>query len=309
MKLAQVLNQFSWFFIILGQSCHYLGPDFELVKTANPLYVSVKYIIPIISIFVTIIDACVGSFYVICCTKYASTHYLIYGLYLATLLLTMGIVTTSSIFLWNRFTKLYTQLRNVEQLTKKRYSMDFQGFRKEFVHKLCTITISYTITFVVTSYIIPGTQNDYLVNMSLFVPNLFTTFTSFYTLFYVDLLKYLMIFFVRHLERQTTNMQCNDIGNLRKEIIFYKQLHFKLWEVTQTINCLFGWFLVTLFLGSFMYCVYSLYFAFLFIMRTDPTFQYIRNYLIIFSNLLYRTRVCLWVCLCVCACLLLIHLI
>lgn len=218
-------------------------------------------------------------------------------------LLTMFVAIGQSIFLSPRLTELFLQIRTIDQLGNCKLSIDLVALSRSLFYRLLLTSGAYLMAIVLTILLKQLTWSNVVMFTSLFILRALTVLVVFHMLFYIDLFDSIISAFVKYVdERATTyltattnaatsvsavsiiNFRDADIRDLMNEFNFIKFMHLHLWEISQTINSLFGWSLVVMCFQYFLYAVYCMYLSLILMISPYSTIaEILRNSSVRFS--------------------------
>lgn len=188
------------------------------------------------------------------------------GLLLVILLSTVLVAVSQAIFLAPYHADLFAQIILIERLAQQKLKIDTKAIRRKFQRRLFIIII-YILPFTYSFIAKSPSWNNLLVIGSIFIMRIFSLIPLFHILFYIDLFDHMFRSFIRYVDffvltvRKKTDFCIRDVNQIIYELIYYKQLHFTLWEMSQIINKLFGWVVIILYTQYFVYTIANAYFA------------------------------------------------
>lgn len=190
----------------------------------------------------------------------------IYGLFILTMFMTCTLVLQKSPIFGNNSKILWMYFLNVEQLCmqKLQMTMSFTHFNQSYIRKLWK-SIGMFLVVLVIKFIFRINKINKVREVATLLLVFSTYITNFHILFYVSLLAYM----IKLLNRNTVQLYYDTIRHVNNEnerdkiltVAFknYKQIHFKLWEISQLIGDQFGLILVSLFLQNINNTVQPIY--------------------------------------------------
>lgn len=290
MKLVQFLSRYAKWFHIFGQSSYSYFDGFLIENGCRGLRYRIWNFLPsvlllVMSTFFTVVT------YVLLIDfgYYNNLGYPVIVMNASTQLLTIFVAVGQSILLSPYFAQLFSQIRVVDQMEHRKFSIDLPAFRYSLLKRFILTCTAYftglTVTFIIKSV----TWSNVAVFMSLFTLRSLTVLIVFHMVFYIDLFECIIRAFVQYVEQQATttittaaisivNVHDGDIQHLMSEFHFIKFMHLHMWEISQTINNLFGWTLIVICLQYFLYAIYCVYFSLiLMISSTSSAAEILRN--------------------------------
>lgn len=271
MKLVQFLSGYVKWFHIMGQSSYSYSDGF-VVANRDSQYRILNYAPSVVLLIVTTLLTSVTYILMIDYSTYNRLGYPVVAMNASTQLLTMAVAVGQSIFHSSYFVELLSQIRVVDQMEQQKLVIDLPSFRRSLLKRFILTCTSYLFALLLTFIIKPVTLGNAVVFMCLFLLRSFTVLILFHMLFYIDLFDCIIRAYVQYVDKQATaittaaavpllNIRDGDIRNLMSEFSFIKFMHLHLWEISQTINNLFGWPLVVICLQYFLYAIYCVYFS------------------------------------------------
>lgn len=290
MKLVQFLSRYAKWFHIFGQSSYSYFDGFLIENGCRGLRYRIWNFLPsimllVLSTFFTVVT------YVLLLDfgYYNNLGYPVVALNASTQLLTIFVAVGQSIFLSPHCAQLFAQIRVVDQMEHRKFSIDLPAFRCSLLKRFILTGSAYLLALTVTFIIKSVSWSNVAVFMSLFILRSLTVLIIFHMVFYIDLFECIIRAFVQYVEQQATttittsavsivNVQDGDIRHLMSEFHFIKFMHLHMWEISQTINNLFGWTLIVICLQYFSYAIYCVYFSLiLMISSTSNAAEILRN--------------------------------
>lgn len=154
-------------------------------------------------------------------------------------------------------------------LTKMRYRIPYQSFRKQYFWKILINFIGlsqYSSLFILRCFLFycltpTGLQIRFFHCMRVL--------TILHIIFYIDLvcfhLSHLNMIVLRDIDHfKHINIKEKVTTGIwkRNKIKCYKHVHFHLWKMTQRLNVSFGWIIIAILLQIFVDCIYSAFWLF-----------------------------------------------
>lgn len=164
--------------------------------------------------------------------------------------------------------KLYKMIKDLQHTAVFKYKMDFRRFHMEFSQCVNTF-IGLWLFNVVTVFIAHfKSPRDFAVVACDSIAFIFSFVLILHLRFYVLMFKSLIKSYIDYIERKVTNDMPKTLHQLRNEIHFIKINHFKLYEISKTLNAAFGWIFVVIFIEEFIEITVRMYWIFV---RTECT--------------------------------------
>lgn len=270
MMFGRGLNKFIKLFYICGLSCY---PSFDGFLTGWTKKDRVVRYIPIGGLILLAVITSIRAYVhllAISRPNYRANKYTILG-YVSAPIVTMLIYAIQVIFLSPYFARICLQINNFERMSQKMFLIDPMEFRRHFMRRACIMLIAVALTIL--PWVLRG-WSHMVMTFGTMTLRVFVFLAFIHAYFYVDILDYLLKCFVRHVDIQAsavgvpTNVQKINIRNraaldLKAKITQWKLLHFELWEISESINNLFGWTTVAIFLHNFLFTINYMYIMFL----------------------------------------------
>lgn len=289
MKFAQALRSFTKWFHLLGQSCYSSVDTFSPTSNGNH-NVYAANVMPSIVLLVLMVSTAFGLCSLI---LYFSTNtfldYLIIFLCVASMVITVSTAVSQSITLRPQFLQLFQQINAIELLTRSRFTINFSAFRCYYLRQILAVFVACVAAGATGSYIfMPRRFNDFMVAFTVMLLRFVTLITMFHLLFYICLFHCFVRAFARYVEIQanastaTTPTQSTNVLAIKKRVLnprntiielnYFKLIHFNLWEISDTMNRVFGWTFTAVLFQLSMYSIYMVYFTFVALL--SPKFEY-----------------------------------
>lgn len=279
LTVSEILYQFSSVFTILGQ-CSYPAERSAVTKKHTT---RVKYLrrITVILIMLAIFFVTKNTFKYIYYTQYyRETDNLLYSMMMMFLLISNVCVLQSVHHGSSLYATLYKQILTLEQMTRSKYLMCFQHFRRIYFFQIFMVVGSHLFAGFINFIYVPGTFMADLININVLILSILTTIPTFHVVFYINIMQHMQRCFTKYLASHGYTLNEDGVVDariIRKQLIFLKQTYFSLWEISQTINRLFGLVLTFLILRNFVHVVYDSYWIFMLLITTDDPLDMLRN--------------------------------
>lgn len=289
MKLVQFISGYTKLFYMLGQSSYTYYDGISIMNGNHKLRYKIwNYVPSVVLLAVTTILTMVTYIFMADFSLYNTLSYPVIAMNASTQLLTVIVSVCQSIFLSPYFAELFSQIRVVDQLEFRKFSIDLPAFRSALLKRFILTCTSYLLALTLTFIVKPLTWDNAVVFMCLFLLRSFTVLVVYHMLFYINLFDSIICAFVQYVKRQATttttttitmiHFQDGDVQNLLSEFHFIRFMHLHISEISQTINNLFGWSLVVICLQYFLYAVYCVYFSLILIVdEAASVAQILRN--------------------------------
>lgn len=263
MTLQKVIDQYTKWFHILGQS--YLPFHGNDCLCVCGLYRVLRYMPCVIVLSVTFFLTVSKIMIILVANKYsyAGTATVVFDI--ISYVLPVFISVPRSLLHSSNLTILLEQIDSFEKLSRKGFTFDLPAFHRNYRRQL-------SINFAV--HILPILIRSIILRTFFFVSALLRALAflpACYVLFYANLFNLLLRSFAQYVESQA-NTNSTVLGNdtgaryvtlLRSELHYYKIIYFKLWRIAETINTVFGWTLVAIFIQNFFMALMNVHFMLL----------------------------------------------
>lgn len=265
MKLTRAFCRFGKWFHILGQSCYPpLGETLITDSSCCRLQKLVDFIPCLVMLAVTTFLTIISCTFINYQEKFSSR--------IGSVLFVIGISTSISIVFTSvvqsvlhssSFAMLFTQINDFERTITKDYLLNVQTFYRCFLKYLFIICGS-SLLQVATVVRFKHLTWDQPILTSVILRTL-STLSTIHCLFYICLYDFMAKSFAKYVDDHGANTLQDTTGHIReekflkKEFDHYKLLHFKLWQIGNTIKQIFGWTLTVILFQNFVYglsCVY-----------------------------------------------------
>lgn len=273
MKLVQFLSGYAKWFHILGLSSYPYFDGFVMSNVNCDLRYRIwNYVPSVVLLIVTTFFTIVTSILKMNYSTYSRSAAPVVAMNASIQLLTMAVTVGQSIFHSSHFVEFFSQIRVIDRLEQQTFTIDLPSFRCSLLKRFILTCSFYSSALLLTLILMQLTLSNVVVFIILFLLRSFTVVIVFYILFYIELFECIIRAFVLYVEKQATatttaaaiplvNIRDGDIHNLMSEFSFIKFMHLHLWEISQTINKLFGWPLVVICLQYFLYAIYCVYYS------------------------------------------------
>lgn len=276
MKLGQALRQFTKWFHVLGQSCY---PSFDAFSPATNVnqYARTANFIPSITMLGFMVSFAFASCALIYLLSNAAfSDYIVVALCISSMSFAVFIAVSQSISRRMQFVKLFQQINMFELLTRNRFSINFLSFRRFYLRRMLTILAVCLSALCGTFLRRPVDPMEFATVYTVALLRFVTLITTFHILFYISLFQYIVRAFVRYVEIHATassptattsnalpiQWQGLYARNMIIDLNYFKLIHFVLWEISDSLNKVFGWTIAATLLQVSVYCIYNVYFAF-----------------------------------------------
>lgn len=307
MSFARVFGHFPMWFHIFGQSSSL--PSEQLLASSAKNYFQrvhsngIKYIpvgvLLICTIFVTIVVCFYSSFWdkltYTLSTSFSQVlnaqNLIILVVDSFTVLITVG----QTIFLSPYYSQLFTQINIIENLSRKKIEWDLFGLRRLLIRRMFYVCAGYILPYISILLMKSPTMANLILLSCDFTLKTLTLISYFQVLFYIELFNHMLKTFVKHIEKRAATTAIPNVitiysrdpneNLLKLEIYYFKLLHFNLWELSQTINNLFGWILFLYLLNYFLYSIYIFFHLCIFFLDITNHNEVIRKFVVIKNSL------------------------
>lgn len=281
MSFASVFGNYPMWFHILGQH-NSLPPEQLLSPTARNYFrrvhgAGLKHLpalsLSFFAIFIWTSVCCFSKFF----TDYSISQSFslvlmtILGLFLTLFLFLILLAVAFNFVFSSDFDLLYMQINSIEQLARTRITWNLTDLRTYMSRLMFIVLAAHSLSYAEKFTKGQMTLNAMAMMYSVLIMRIFTMFTYFHILFYLQLLKYTLNLLVEYIEERITTKSitnvlmiapCNaDNNNMLTKSDFHmiKLIHFKLWEFAQTINRIFGWIMLVILIQYFLFAVYIVF--------------------------------------------------
>lgn len=151
--------------------------------------------------------------------------------------------------------------------------------------------IAYTLILglaTMTKYLFEITYKlDTVMSIFWSISNVIKFIHLVHVMFYIDFMKYALTSLSEQLTKKMNDRQIYWFRGQKNEFLrlmcHTKSVYFKLWNVTQKVNSLFGWFFVVLMIESTTTAIFNMYWSFE-IVRLSTSYEVPRKYIIFFNS-------------------------
>lgn len=204
----------------------------------------------------------------------------IYAIFFGTIISTKFVGISQILILEKIFPLLYQQLNELRSMTKDKYKINYQNFQYQFLQDAAIIIGTWLITFTVNGFIAHEMVDaDFFVHFCVSAVVLMNRITMCHVHFYLILLKNFIAIFIDYVQQKATTIKLKSAYDLKIELLFVKVIHFKLYEISMSVNAIFGWVFIAIFIQEFVDFIYQIYWIFL-LMDCSSLCNVIRNLLI-----------------------------
>lgn len=206
--------------------------------------------------------------------KYSRSDLIFYSLFMLCEMARSSCILLQCIFYKHIIYDVINTFRKLESLfvVHLRYRIVYLGFKKKYMIKVITVMLFYFLyisAFAVRVFLYPN-YSPAIIQIKLL--QALTSFTFLHIIFYIDLLSFNLHELSAVIQKDMIGNNDHNLNNvvffckkpvtnvvIRNKIKCYKNIHFRLWEATQRVNCYFGWCMVAMLLHSFVDIVYCSY--------------------------------------------------
>lgn len=255
--LLKYVPKFNWF----GESC-VMTSDFHLtnfsLKKRRLAYFSIFCSLLILTIVLFLYPAVLAQNYVegshVSQTLFYTAGMAMFG---------TKLINISQMRLWlDLLPKLYKMIKDLERFASSKYKMDFRNFHMEFTLRVNTFIGMWLINIVAIAVAHFHSLRDAIVVVCDSLNYLFSFILILHLCFYVLLFKSIITSYVDYIERKVTDDFPKTLNRLRKELHFIKTNHFKLYEISMSLNAALGWNFVVIFIKVFIETTIHMYWMF-----------------------------------------------
>lgn len=206
-------------------------------------------------------------FYIIAFADYPGIDDLILSIFLSSVTSTMIAGSIQSLFFYREFLQVFVLLRRIEQMLAMKLEVDFGKFSRTFLKLVYSIIVLNIVSIALTYVVRLNNSMDFKVNCLLYTYASCTEVQVIHALFYVELLHTLLKFTAQHVGEVASNCAARpsrlDKSKVHDEINYLKVAHYNLWKLTNIINHIFSFTLVSIPLQQFANSVYCVYYVFI----------------------------------------------
>lgn len=248
--LASVANKHLFIFFLLGQT------SFNPRATNSPraLISQLFFYLPSAMFMATTYATGIFAFYGIAISQLSFDN-AIYCLFIVNTVITSTTMIRQNMFFDNTMKTIWSSFEALEQMATLRlkFQMSFNEFRVTYARKI-RIIVTFFMALVTIKIFIRVSYKNYIRQMCSMLLVLLTLLSNFQILFFVSLLTHIIKQInqnVYHLfQNKIQEIDCWNIKVFVESFKNFKQLHFKLWEITYLLNEKFGWILVSIMLQN-----------------------------------------------------------
>lgn len=164
-----------------------------------------------------------------------------------------------------------------------KHRLPYDSFRKQYFLKVLIVLLGFAP--YVSVYIVRCIVYNYLtpIGIQLRILQLLVIQIILYVVFYIDLLSFHLSELNAVIERdmaevKTAIKRSGSSILTRNKVKCYKNVHFRLWKMSQNINTFFGWILIMVLLHCFVDLVYSAFWLFQEFKTQSPFIKILRMY-------------------------------
>lgn len=289
MRFGRGLDSFIRWFYFSGLSCYPSFDEYLVAKTKNKRFV--KYVptgVLVLLTIITSINNCSGK-NLPSYNPVDKSGLVVVFVNTLSQLVTVIVCVIQMVLLSPCFAEICSQISVIERLSWRKLTCNSKVFERRFMRHAYIVLVSFATPILFTLYAKPLTFENFLVTTGLSILRAIVFLALLQAFFYVDLLDHMLQSFVRHVDMraktassaavQTVNFRSPATKQLTAEIFHFKVLHFNLWEISESINDLFGWTIVVIFLQHFSYAIYNVHYAFT-VMNVHPVDmkEFVRKY-------------------------------
>lgn len=288
MKLINILSPYLRIFFLCGQSCYLpanANPFLLIIKTVPTIVCAIKgWLISIALVWIVNFgpkrigydksDGIITNIFITCeITK------------------TITVLVQSIFFSYaiDDIIKIFTHLEHFFQ-NSLHYKIEYEQFRKMFLIKTVLLLVAYVQSLIPFYLVFISNEYQDLTTIFIKIIQLESVIALIHIIFYIDLLRFHLIHLNLAIQRDSIeqNLIFHKIAvvfrKYTREILLstkyrnYKHVHFYLWNATQKINYFFGWSLTTVFLQTFVDCVFNAYWLYNTLNKASTVLTVIRKY-------------------------------
>lgn len=276
MQFERGLDKFIKLFYICGLSCYPSFDEYLTVKTKKERFVQYFPSVALIGLIIILLTT-------ICMYNFLSNDLVIrrYMIHMILMLLILFLCAIQTIRQWRNFAKICMHMRIIESLSWGKFYCVSNAFKRHFMRRVFVMLIPFLTAYVARISKKQMPSLPYVVIIAILDGLILLVLL--HAFFYVDLLDHMLESFVRHVdtrastatavvEKKMNNFHSPAAYQLTAELFHFKLLHFHLWEISETINQLFGWTIIIIFLRYFFYSIWNVYDAYSSLFRQPPYF-------------------------------------
>lgn len=273
-EFDSILFRYTRIFNLLGESC-VISSD---IQSSNSISTRlIRYFPPFMSLMITVCLTISEVFLQL--NNFESSQRItsaIYVIFFLSVIATKLIGIIQMHTLANTLPQLFTQFKELIYMTESKYKWNSCKFHRYFVHEVAIIFGAWIITCSFNTLIKHEFESEFWANICVYSVIFINRITMCHVHFYVVLFRNFIDFYVDYMRQKAVGHNPKAICDLKIELIFLKIAHFKLHEISNAINTIFGWVFVSIFVQEFVDIIYQIYWIFL---LTDCTtiYETIRN--------------------------------
>lgn len=257
-----VLLRYTRIFNLLGESCVVSSDIHSQYSTLKRL---IRYIPTLISLFLTVFltisDIILELQHFKTSAKISNA---IYGIFFGSIISTKFVGISEILILEKFLPQLFRQFNELRYMTKSKYKLNNHDFQSEFLREAAIILGTWFITFTLNAFITHELhESDFAINFYVSSVVLMNRVTMCHVHFYMVLFKNFFDIFIDYVQQKASTIKIKSTYDLKIELLFLKVIHFKLYEISRTMNTIFGWIFVAIFIQGFVDFIYQIYWIFL----------------------------------------------
>lgn len=163
------------------------------------------------------------------------------------------------------FAQILSNTQNIQSNLARslQWHIDYDIFKRSFRKAAFSVLVTYLLSvlvYMLDTWLVTGLEYQRLL---LKIWQLVSLLAFVYVAFYVDLMRYHLLqlnLVIKHVDEQQNQLIDDNISShkksvkdlmVQKKMQIYKIIYFRLWEISQKINNIFGWTIAALFLQTF----------------------------------------------------------
>lgn len=182
-------------------------------------------------------------------------------------LLSMIIAFTPFVFHYDNFIKLWIELKAIDKLIFKRinHKINYRNFLQNYI-KFSVITPPIFLIYAMLKIIYPAGTMTGQFRLPIILTKLAFLYIEFHAIFVIGVFQFIYEMvgkyakFAYHLDK--SNLVFPNTNTVFDNLKFYKEIHYKMWIISQEINRYFGLSLSAFCGQTFFDSIYSMYFFF-----------------------------------------------
>lgn len=267
MKLGQFVKEYGKWFHMFGHSYF----DGSLISNGKHdiRQMMWNYALPAVLIVLSTFLALCAHIFIVDYSKHSKLGSPVAALNATTHLLTIVVAIGQTAFRSAEIIEFFSQIRIIDQMKNRKLSIDVAAFRRSLLKQYFLVGSLHLIGYVLTCRVKNFTWNNSAAFGCLFILRSSTVLIVFHMLFYIDLFHWIVRAMMQYVGNLVTtnniatlsiiDFRDDDARYLMREFNFIKYTHLHLWEMSQTLNNLFGWTLVFMCLHNFQYAINCAY--------------------------------------------------